>query len=110
MEELFQVNGTCLTVFVPRELDHHNAEAVNAGADLILERQNIHQIIFDFQNTQFMDSSGIGVIMGRYHNVNLIGGYISAIHVNDRIDKLLHLSGVYKLITISKENGWNHKG
>lgn len=107
MEELFQVDGTCLTVFVPKELDHHNAEAVNTGADLILERQNIHQIVFDFKNTEFMDSSGIGVIMGRYHNVNLVGGYISAIHVNDRIDKLLHLSGVYKLITISKEKGWN---
>lgn len=110
MKEFFQVKGTCLTVYVPKELDHHNAEAVIAGADLILERQNIHQIVFDFKDTEFMDSSGIGVIMGRYHNVNLIGGYISAIHVNERINKLLHLSGVYKLITISKEKGWNHKG
>lgn len=110
MEELFQVNGTCLIIAVPPELDHHNAEAVNTGADRILERQNIHQIVFDFQKTEFMDSSGIGVIMGRYHNVNLIGGYISAIHVNERINKLLHLSGVYKLITISEEKGWNYKG
>jgi len=110
MDEVLQVDGTCMTVFVPKELNHHNAEGIIREADRVLERENIHQIVFDFRDTEFMDSSGIGVIMGRYHNINLVGGYVSAVHVNERINKLLHLSGVYKLITISKEQGWSDKG
>ena len=110
MDDMFRVSGTNLTVFVPKELDHHIAEMLNQKTDWIMEQKNIRRIVFDFRETDFMDSSGIGVIMGRYRNINLIGGKVEAVHVNDRIDKLLHMSGIYKLISISRREKWNIKG
>lgn len=106
MEDMFRVDGTALCIKVPEELDHHIAEKMNVGADRILERQNIKRIIYDFRDTVFMDSSGIGAIMGRYRNIRLIGGEIEAIHVNERVGKILHLAGVDKVITVKKEKRW----
>ena len=48
-----------------------------------------------------MDSSGIGVIMGRYKNMRFMGGTVTAVHVNERIRRILTLSGVYKMLDIS---------
>ena len=50
-----------------------------------------------------MDSSGIGVLMGRYRKVYLLGGEVWAVHVNERIKKILTMSGVTKLIQIYEE-------
>lgn len=60
-------------------------------------------------DTGFMDSSGIGMIMGRYRNLGMIGGRVSAIHVNERIYKILYLSGVYKVIDITKKREWSNR-
>jgi len=107
MNELFKVSGTGLTILVPVELDHHNAEIIRTGADKIIEGQNIRSLIFDFSMTNFMDSSGIGVIMGRYKKLRFMGGVVIAIHVNERIRKILTLSGIYKIIDIY--DGLPHK-
>ena len=71
MDELLEVKGNILIIYVPEELDHHCAEKIRIESDRILTKQNIRQIVFDFRRTVFMDSSGIGVIMGRYRNINL---------------------------------------
>ena len=55
------------------------------------------------ENTDFMDSSGIGVIMGRYKTISLIGGEVWAVHTNARIRKILTLSGVTKIMQIYEE-------
>ncbi|MGI6006583.1 MAG: STAS domain-containing protein [Ruminococcus sp.] len=110
MEEMFQINGTDLVIKVPRELDHHTAEKMNAGADRIIERKNIRRLIYDFKKTEFMDSSGVGAIMGRYRNICLIGGAVQAVHVNERVNKLFHLSGIDKVIEVQKEKSWNKEG
>ena len=60
-------------------------------------------MIFDFERTNFMDSSGIGVIMGRYRMVYLLGGDVWAVNTNDRIKKILTMSGVTKIIQIYEE-------
>lgn len=96
----YEVNRTCLTIFLPGELDHHASEEIRKEADQIMQRENIRSIVFDFERTSFMDSSGIGVIMGRYRNVSMIGGTVTAIHVSDRIDRILKLSGLYKIMKI----------
>ena len=63
----------------------------------------IKTMIFDFETTGFMDSSGIGLIMGRYRALGMRGGCIRAIHVNGHINKMLHLSGVHRYIEIQKQ-------
>lgn len=100
MEQYFQVTGTSLTIRVPAELDHHNAEMLKNEADQILGTRNIRRIIFDFEKTNFMDSSGIGMIMGRYKNIRFTGGQVIAVRTNERIRRILTLSGVYKYIDI----------
>ncbi len=57
-------------------MDHHNAEEMKREADAVIDRNHIKYIIFDFEKTDFMDSSGIGVIMGRYKTICLIGGEV----------------------------------
>ena len=91
----YQVQENCLTIFLPKEVDHHNAEEVKKSADA--------DRIFDFEQTDFMDSSGIGVIMGRYRMICLIGGEVWAVHANARIRKILTMSGVTKIMQIYEE-------
>jgi len=99
----YQVQENCLTIYLPREVDHHNAEEIKAEADAVIDRNHIRYVIFDFDRTDFMDSSGIGVIMGRYKTISLIGGEVWAVHTNERIRKILTLSGVTKIMQIYEE-------
>ena len=103
MEKIFAIKGTNLTIHMPKELDHHNAEEIKREADRLLGTRNIRSIIFDFEKTSFMVSSGIGMIMGRYKNIRFAGGTVLAVRVNERIRRILTLSGVYKYIDIYED-------
>lgn len=103
LKNSLSIDGTDLIVYMPEEVDHLSASDLRIAADLVLENYDIHRIVFDFSNTLFMDSSGIGMIMGRYRNIVKKGGEMVAIHTNSRIEKILYLSGIYKLIPIVKE-------
>ena len=103
MEKIFVIKGTNLTIHMPKELDHHNAEEIKREADKVIEEQHIKYVIFDFGRTNFMDSSGIGMIMGRYKNIRFAGGTVLAVRVNERIRRILTLSGVYKYIDIYED-------
>ena len=103
MEERFMINGTNLTILVPAELDHHNAEEIRKESDHLIEHNHIRYVIFDFADTKFCDSSGIGVIMGRYRKIYMLGGEVCAVHTSERIRKILTMSGVTKIIQIYEE-------
>ena len=107
----YQVQENCLTIYLPREVDHHNADEIRKEADAVISRNHIRYVIFDFDRTDFMDSSGIGlilgrvrqihgIIMGRYKTVSLIGGEVWAVHTNERIRKILTFSGATKIMQI----------
>lgn len=66
MEVLYEVRGENLLIYLPEELDHHNAKTITEQSDWYIVSNQIKNIIFNFKRTMFMDSSGIGVIMGRY--------------------------------------------
>lgn len=105
MDNHFVVKGTCMYVKLPQDLDCNNAAVIRKESDKIMQQENIKNIIFDFEKTNFMDSTGIGVIMGRYKSVKLVGGSVSAINVNVAVEKLLTLSGIHKLIRINEVSG-----
>ena len=100
----YQVQEKCLTIFLPEDVDHHNAEEIKREADRLIDREHIRYIIFDFADTGFMDSSGIGVIMGRYKKVYMMGGEVWAVHTNERMRKILTMSGVMKIMQIYEED------
>ena len=100
----YQVQENCLTIYLPSEVDHHTAEEMRKNADALIERNHIKFVIFDFEMTDFMDSSGIGVIMGRYKIIRLVGGEVWAVHANARIKKILTMSGMTKIMQIYEED------
>ena len=100
MEQNLCVKGTKLIVYMPEEVDHISADDLRRAADIAMLNQNIRHIIFDFTDTLFMDSSGIGMMMGRYRKIILRGGEMVAVNTNRRIEKILLLSGIQKLIPI----------
>ena len=57
-------------------------------------------MVFDFEATKFMDSSGIGLLIGRYRKISCFGGKVYCIHVDRQIKRMLYLSGVYRIIEI----------
>ena len=100
MEEMYAVKDNCLFVMMPKEMDHHKADAIRMKIDEYLLDHRAQNVIFDFENTRFMDSSGIGLIVGRYKKVSCFGGKIVAMHVNARIQKILLMSGLKDMIEI----------
>ena len=94
----YEINQRCLIIRLSGELDHHNAIQIREKADKLIERSHIKHIIFDFSGAGFMDSAGIGVIMGRYKKVIFIGGKIAVASVNVTVDRIFRLSGLYKII------------
>ena len=100
----YQVQENCLTIFLPEDVDHHNAEEIKREADRLIDREHIRYIIFDFADTGFMDSSGIGVSMGRYKKVYMMGGEVWAVHTSERMRKILTMSGVMKIMQIYEED------
>ena len=103
MKSVFEVQGNCLTVDLPEEVDHLVSEDIRKESDNIMRKKYIRTMIFDFSETMFMDSSGIGLIMGRYRAMGMRGDCIRATGVSAYIEKLLHLSGVYKFVEICRE-------
>ena len=76
------IQGTSLTVRLPEELDHPASDLIRKETDRIMGQTYIKTIIFDFEETTFMDSSGIGLIMGRYRALGMGKGCIKAVNVS----------------------------
>ena len=103
MEYNYKLENGCLTIGMPRELDPHCASQLRAEADLLISSYAVNKLIFDFSGTEFMDSSGIGVLIGRCKNMNYAGGRVEAKNLNERIRKIFVVSGLHKLIEIHNE-------
>ncbi len=96
--ERFEVNGQTMVIRLEEDLDHHNAVYIREMADSYLEKYLIDRIIFDFNGVEFMDSSGIGVIMGRYKKVSYMGGAVYVCGIGKNVDRIFQMSGLYKLV------------
>ena len=102
MEDRIKKRGNQLIVYVPKELDHHFAEQITPQVDKELDKGLIKQLVFDFSETGFMDSSGIGLIMGRYKKLQE-NGSISIAGANDSIQRIILISGLHKLVHTCKD-------
>lgn len=98
MECEYQIKGNTLRIVVPQELDHHVASQIQEETDLLANTYYIRNIVFDFKRTEFMDSSGIGVILGRYKNMKFSGGSLAVENLNERMQKIFVMSGLEHLI------------
>ena len=105
MNELFEFKDAILTVHLPQDLDHPQSDWIRKETDRIMSRTYVKRIVFDFENTEFMDSSGIGMLMGRYKMMQALGGTVRAVRVGQRVERILVLSGVRKLIPVEEMRG-----
>ena len=95
--------GEKMIIYIPREVDHCFADEIRDVVDRKLQLENIRKLEFDFRGTEFMDSSGIGLLMGRYKLMRALGGCVTIVHAGERIQKILMLSGIHKIIPIEGE-------
>lgn len=94
------VQNKVLFFEITEELDHHSAEKIKKQADYEIQRLLPERVIFDFKKVCFMDSAGIGLVIGRYKQVASIGGKMELVNVNEKIKKIFEMSGILKIIDI----------
>ncbi|MGN0506342.1 MAG: anti-sigma factor antagonist [Lachnospiraceae bacterium] len=93
-----EIRGCTLLIHLKEDLDHHNAIYIRELADDCMRRHTIQDVVFDFSNVEFMDSSGIGVIMGRYKQVSYVGGSVRVAGIGKNVERIFRMSGLYKLV------------
>jgi len=89
-----------LTAYLQGELDHHAARSAREEIDANLQRSLPKQLILDFTGVGFMDSSGIGLILGRYKLLRSMGGEILIRGANEPVARVMRLAGVDQLAQI----------
>jgi len=91
-------HGRALIATLTGELDHMQAERLRAQIDAAFEKSPCKHVVFDMSNVSFMDSSGIGMIIGRYKNAEKRGGQIILANMSDAISRLYDISGLAKIV------------
>jgi stage II sporulation protein AA (anti-sigma F factor antagonist) len=91
-----------LWIQVPEELDQHVADIIRKKCEIILLDQKIKSIVFDFSKTVFMDSSGVGMVMGRYRQVTPTGGRVYAYQPSGRVLRILKISGLMRIVQVCR--------
>lgn len=92
-----------VTVAVSGEIDHHNAAVIRYEADEAIQASLSPNVRIDFGDVTFMDSSGIGFVMGRFRIVQSYGGNLEVVNLTDRIYAMMKLAGLDKLVTLRKK-------
>ena len=82
------------------EIDHHTTESIRRRADYEIQRHIPRKVIFDFSSVSFMDSAGIGMIIGRYKLLSMLGGTLEIKNVSPNVERILKMSGILKIIKI----------
>ena len=103
MNTEFKQKEKTLNIFITEEIDHHTTEQIRRKIDNEITRFMPRKVIFDFSDVSFMDSAGIGMLIGRYKLIKLIGGSTEIINANKSIEKVLEMSGVTKIIPIKNK-------
>jgi stage II sporulation protein AA (anti-sigma F factor antagonist) len=90
-----------LTLFLrlDGELDMHTASTLRQAIDSEIDKRGIRTVILNLQGVQFVDSSGLGVILGRYKKLLPFGGKLKISNVPPHIYKIMELSGLPKIIS-----------
>mgnify|MGYP001068568049 CR=1 FL=1 len=98
MEANFYSEDKLLVLKITDEIDDHNVQNIRRKADYEMERYMPKRVIFDFDRVTFMDSAGIGLIIGRYKLANMIGAKLEITNLTKSIRRIFDMSGILKLI------------
>ncbi|MBO8163081.1 MAG: anti-sigma F factor antagonist [Brevibacillus sp.] len=93
-----EIKHDVLVVRLRGELDHHTAEDLRRKVDDVLRNSEIRHIVLSLTDLEFMDSSGIGVILGRYKQISARSGEMVVCSINPTIHRIFEMSGLFKVI------------
>ena len=100
-------NGDELLVRISGEIDHHSAVSVRTEIDAQIAELRPKRTVIELSSIDFMDSSGLGLIMGRYQKMRAIGGELVLREPNERIIKIFKLAGLEKIVEIEEKENKN---
>lgn len=100
MQIIFQTQDKTLIAKIVGELDHHVSGEIKDRIDRKITSAKIKNLIFDFSSLSFMDSSGIGIIVGRYKLIASLGGKTIIVSNTKTIDRMLNLAGIKKIVNV----------
>ena len=104
MESKFYEEDKLLVLKITSEIDDHNVQEIRRKADYEIERYMPKKVVFDFDSVTFMDSSGIGLIIGRYKFANMIGAKLEITNLTKSVRRIFDMSGILKLIPTVESN------
>lgn len=103
MNAKIEVQSDTLTVFLSGEIDHHSAREIREEVDLQITSNKPSILELNFKDVSFMDSSGIGLIMGRYRLVNAYGGKVCISNVSSYLKRVMRLAGIDSIVEMKNE-------
>lgn len=99
----YRVDGQVMYYAMPKELDHHVAQTLCKEVDILVDAYQIKELVLDFKDTEFMDSSGIGFVIGRSKTMRFRNGSLKVMHLGQRIDNIFRSTGLHKIVSIKGE-------
>lgn len=97
-----EVKHDVLCIRLDGELDHHTAEELRELASKAIEQHDIRHIVLNLEHLTFMDSSGLGVILGRYKQIKQVHGEMVVCAISPAIKRLFDMSGLFKIIRLEQ--------
>lgn len=94
---LFEMVDDILVAILSGELDHHNSGAIRESIDRTFDTFQARHLILSFREVTFMDSSGVGLVMGRYNKTAKKQGRLSIVGCSDYIDRIFDMAAVYTI-------------
>lgn len=104
MNEFIKIENGTMTVSLPGELDHHGAAMVRDDIDTALFSEKPTALVFDLRGVEFMDSSGLGLILGRYARASVLGIPVYAKNPSVRQKRLLEMARMQNIVKIIEED------
>jgi len=96
MKIIYKTLNSVLYIGISGELDESKASDARETLDALIERESIKKVMLDMSELSFMDSTGIGVLLGRFKKLKALNIPLNIANPSKAVDKLLNLSGVYK--------------
>lgn len=96
----FVESGQTMTIKLKGDLDHHSADESRVLIDEKIKDEKYNKIVIDMKSLDFIDSSGIGFVIGRYKVIRKRNGVIEIVNASKKVRKILDMSGIGKIINI----------
>ena len=103
MECTYLPKDKVLTLKITEEIDEHTTEKMRRKIDNEITRFLPRKVIFNFSNVTFMDSAGIGLLMGRYKLVSMLGGQVEVSNITPSVRRIFEMSGIQKVIPCAQK-------